>query len=70
MSLPANTTDYFRIYHCPSKETVTRGLFKVERLRDCQLSRNFVYDKVIEEQLRERFGPAEYTHTHTLSLSL
>jgi hypothetical protein len=70
MSPPANTTDYYRIYHCPSKETVTRGLFKVERLRDCLLNRNFVYDKVIEEQLRKRYCPAEYSLSLSLALSL
>ena len=70
MSPPANTTDYYRIYHCPSTETVTRGLFKVERLRDCLLNRNFVYDKVIEEQLRKRYGPVEYSLSLSPSLSV
>jgi hypothetical protein len=61
MIVPKDVNSTFRVKFCPSKQTVLRGTFTVERLEDCNLQKPFLYDQTIQEELQKRFGPDELT---------
>jgi hypothetical protein len=61
MVVPKHINGTFRVKFCPSKKSVLQGKFVVQRLHDCNLEKSFLYDKAIEGELRDRFGPDELT---------
>jgi hypothetical protein len=61
MVVPKHINSTFRVKFCPSRKSVLQGKFVVQRLHDCSLEKSFLYDKAIEGELRDRFGPDELT---------